>query len=97
MGINPILEDQKFLSVVTISHKKINIAKIRINSNELHSETGHWCIPKNPWVERVFHLCESMSLEDEHQFLLEYPTYTHISYEFHSIYYNTNLSKPIMS
>ena len=46
--INPNLKDQKYLSVVTSSWKKINIAKIRMNSHELHSETGCWSILKNP-------------------------------------------------
>ena len=44
--INPNLEDQKYLLVVTSSRKKINIAKIRMNSHELHSETKCWSIPK---------------------------------------------------
>ena len=43
--INPTLEDQKYLSILTSSKKKINIAKIRMNSHELHSETGHWTVP----------------------------------------------------
>ena len=64
------MEDQKYLSIVTISRKKINIVKIRTNSHELHSEIGHWSIPKTPWEERDFHLCESMSVEDENHFLL---------------------------
>ena len=38
--INPNLEDHKYLLVVTSSLKKINIDKIRMNSHELHSETG---------------------------------------------------------
>ena len=37
--INPKLEDQKYLSVVTSSQKKINLAKTKTNSHELHSET----------------------------------------------------------
>ena len=37
--IDPTPEDQKYLSVLTSSQKKINIAKIRTNSHELHSET----------------------------------------------------------
>jgi len=36
--INPNLEDQKYLSTLISSKKKINIAKIRTNSHELHSE-----------------------------------------------------------
>ena len=55
--INSNLEYQKYLSVVTSSWNKINIDKIRTNSHELHSEAGHWSIPKTPWAERVFHLC----------------------------------------
>ena len=55
--IDPNLEDQKYLSLVTNSRKKINIAKIRMNFHELHSETGRWSIPKTPWAERV---CQSV-------------------------------------
>ena len=44
--INPNLEDHKYLSIVTSSHKKTNVAKIRMNSDELHSEIGHFSIPK---------------------------------------------------
>ena len=86
------MEDQKYLSVLTSSQKKINIAKIRTNSHELgtnshelHSEMWIWSIPKTPWVEKVFHLCEPMSVDDENHFLLECLAYTHIRYDFHSI------------
>ena len=51
--INPTLKDQKYLLVLTSSKKKINISKIRMNSHELHSEIGHWEIPKTSWVERI--------------------------------------------
>jgi len=37
--INPNLEDQKYIYVLTSSKKKNNITKIRRNSHELHSET----------------------------------------------------------
>ena len=67
--INSNLEDHKYLPVVTSSQNKINIAKIRTNSHEIHSETGCWSIPKTPWAERVCHLCESLSFEDENHFL----------------------------
>ena len=83
--INHNLEDHKYILEVTSSQEKINIVKIRTNSHELHSETGRWYIPKTPWEERVFHLCESMSIEDENHFLLECLAYTHIRHEFHNI------------
>ena len=76
--INTKLEYHKYLSVVTISWKKINITNIKINFHELHSETWSWFIPKTPWEERVCHLCESMSIDDENHFLLECLAYTHI-------------------
>jgi len=60
--INPTLEDQKYLSVLTSSKKKINIAKIRTNSHELHSEICRWEVLKTPWVERICHLCENINL-----------------------------------
>jgi hypothetical protein len=44
--VNPNLEDQNYLSVLKSAKKKINIAKIRTNSHELHSEIGHWTTPK---------------------------------------------------
>ena len=82
--INPNLEDQKYLLVVTRSQKKINISKIRTNSHELHSEAGCWSIPKTPWAERVFHLCESMDVGEENHFLLKCIAYAHIRSDFHS-------------
>ena len=89
--INPTLEDQKYLYVLTSSKKKTNIGKIRMNSHELHSETGRWTIPKTPWVERICHLCENMKIVDENHFILECPAYNHIRYQFHNIFCNTNL------
>ena len=44
--INPNLEDQSYLSVLPSVKKKINIANIRTNSYELHSETRRWSILK---------------------------------------------------
>ena len=38
--INPNQEDHKHISILTISKKKTNIAKIRMISRELCSETG---------------------------------------------------------
>ena len=87
---NPNLEVQKYLSLVTNSWKKINITKIKTNSHELHSKTGCWSIPKTPWAERVFHLCDFINIDDENHFLLECLPYTHIRSKFHSIWYNTN-------
>ena len=51
--INPTLEDQMYLCVLTSSKKKLNIANIRMNSHELHSETGHWTVPKTLWMEMI--------------------------------------------
>ena len=44
--INPTLKDKKYLCVLNSSKKKTNIAKIRTNSHELHSETGRWVVSK---------------------------------------------------
>ena len=55
-----------------------------MNSHELHSEIGHWTIPKTPWVERICHLCEN-------HFLVECPAYTHIRSQFHNLCCNTDL------
>jgi hypothetical protein len=45
--VNHNLEDQMYLSVVTSIKKIIDIAKIRTNFHELHSETQHWKSPKH--------------------------------------------------
>ena len=89
--INPTLEDQKYLFILTSSKKKIDIAKIRTNSHELHSETGRWVVPKTQWIERICHICENSSIEDENHFLLECPAYNHIRSKFHNLCYNTDL------
>jgi hypothetical protein len=46
--MNPNLEDKNYLSILPIVKKKINIAKMRTNSHELHNETQNWSIPKKP-------------------------------------------------
>ena len=40
--INHDLEDPQYLFVILSVKKKINIAKIRTNSHELHTEIRHW-------------------------------------------------------
>ena len=55
-----------------------------MNSHELHSETSSWVVPKTPWVEWIFHLCENMNTEDENHFLLECPEYNHIRAQYHN-------------
>ena len=62
-----------------------------MNSHELHSEIGHWEVPKTPCVERICHICENMNIDDENHFLLEFPTYTHVRFHFHNIFCNTDL------
>jgi hypothetical protein len=89
--INPNLEDQNYLSVFPSVKKKRSIGKIRINSHELHSENGHWSIPKTLWDERVCHFCDTKKVEDENHFLLDCPTYTHIRSHFQNINHTTNL------
>ena len=46
--INPILDNQNYLFVLTSTKKKMNIAGIRTNSHELRSETWRWFTPKIP-------------------------------------------------
>ena len=89
--INHTLEDRKYLFVLTSSKKTINIAKIRMNSHELHSETGRWIVPKTPWMERICHLSENRIIEDENHFLLECTAYTHIRSQIHNLCCNTDL------
>ena len=89
--INPNLEIQNYFYVLTSVKKKMNIAKIKTKSHELHSETGSWAVPKIPWMERICHLCENMNIEDENHFLLECFAYNHIRSQFHNLCCNTDL------
>jgi hypothetical protein len=45
--ISTKLEDHNYIFNVVNTIRKINIANIRTNYNELHSEIGHWIRPKN--------------------------------------------------
>jgi hypothetical protein len=89
--INLNLEYQNYLSILPSVKKKISIAKIRTNSHELHSEIGHWSIPKMSWDERACHICDTKKVEDEKHFLLDCLAYTHIRSHFQDIYHTTNL------
>jgi hypothetical protein len=89
--VNHILEYQKYLSILTSIRKRINIVKIGTNSHELHSEIGHWTIPKRQWHERICHLRDTQRVEDEKQFLLECPVYTKIRCQFQNICHNIDL------
>ena len=62
-----------------------------MNSHELHSEIGSWSIIKTPWDERVCHLCDTKKVEDEKNFLLDCPAYTHFRCHFQNICHTTNL------
>jgi hypothetical protein len=83
--INPNLEDQNYVFVMPSVKKKINIAKIRTNPHELHSESGCWSIPKTPWDETVCHHCDTKKVEDEKHFLLDCRSH------FQNIDHTTNL------
>ena len=89
--INPTLDNQTYLYVLSSHKKKMNIAKIRTNSHELRSETGRWFIPKTPWNDRICQLFHSKKVEDERHFLLDCPTLTHIRSQFSTICHTSNL------
>jgi hypothetical protein len=69
----------------------MNIAKIRKNSHELHSEIVHWTIPKTSWVERICHLYDTKRVEEEKHFLLKWFMHTHMRSQFQNKFYNTDL------
>jgi len=72
--VNPNL--QKYLCVLTSLKKRINIAIIRTNSHEIHSESGHCTISITPWHERIHHLCDTNKVGDENHLILDFPYYT---------------------
>jgi hypothetical protein len=84
--INPNLEDQNYLSVLSSVKKKINVAKIRTNSHKpgvgqfLKRHGMKECVP-----------CDTKKVEDEKNFLLDCRAYTHIRYHFQNICHTTNL------
>ena len=86
--INHNLEDQNYLFVLTSIKKKIHIAKIRMNSHELHREIGRRTFHKTSWAESIYHLCETMSIEDKKHFFLDCPIYTHTRSQFQKNSYN---------
>ena len=67
--INPNLESQNDLSILISSKKKINIAMIRTNIYQLHIKSRHSTTPTTTWNERICHLYECMSVDDENHFL----------------------------
>ena len=52
--INPTLDNQNYISMLTNTKKKMNIARIRTNSHEFRSETKRWSIPKTLWNDRIY-------------------------------------------
>ena len=57
--IIPNLEEKKYLSILISIKKKIIVARIKVNSHKIHSEIGHWTIPKMLWVKGIYHLCDA--------------------------------------
>jgi hypothetical protein len=68
--VNPNLEYQKYLFILTRINNKISIAKIWTNSYELYYETRRWTIPKMLWDEIICHLCDTKRLENEKELSL---------------------------
>ena len=57
--IKPNLDSQTYLFFLSNNKKKMNIAKIRTNSHELQSEIRWWSIPKTPWNDKIYQICDS--------------------------------------
>jgi len=69
--INPTLNNQNYLSILTSTKNKMNIARIRTNSHELRSDTRWWSTPKTPCDDRICQICDTKKVEDEKHFLLD--------------------------
>ena len=80
--INPNIEGQNYLCILTSLKKKIHIAKIRTNSHEVHSETWCWTFPKNKRAKRICNIYETLSVDDEIHFLPDWISYTHVRSQF---------------
>ena len=89
--INPTLDNQNYLSILTSTKKKMSIAKSRTNSRELWSETERWYTPKAPQDNRICQVCDTKKVEDEKHFLLNYLALAHIRSQFLIISHTSNL------
>ena len=89
--INPTLDNQNYFFMLTITKKKMNIARIRTNSHKLRSETRWWYIPKTPWSDRICQICNTNKVEYEKHFLLECPSLSHICSQFPNICHTSNI------
>lgn len=89
--INPTLNNQNYLSVLTSTKKKMNISRIRTNSHELRSETEWWSTPKTPWDDRICQICDTKKVEDETHFPVDCLNLTHIHFQFPIISHTSNL------
>jgi hypothetical protein len=89
--INPNLEDQKDLFVITSVKKKNNIAKTITNSHEIHSEIGHYTIPKTLWDEKIVNFVILIRWGMK-IFSLRMPHVQHIKSQFQNIFHDINVS-----
>lgn len=69
----------------------MNIARIKTNSHEFHSETERWSTAKTPWNDRIYQICDAKKVEDENQFLLDFLALTHIHSQFPNIGHTSNI------
>lgn len=96
--INPTLDNHNYLSMLTSTKNKMDIARIITNSHELWSETWEWSTPKTPWDDRIFQICDTKKVEDEKNFIFDCPVLAHICSHFPIINHTSNLfdflSKP---
>ena len=69
--INPTVDNHNYLSMLTSTKIKMNIARIRTKSRELQSETKKSSTPNTPQDDRIFQICNTKKVEDENKFLLD--------------------------
>lgn len=73
--INPNLEVRKYLFVLTCIKKKINFAKMRMNSHKPHYKTRHWEIPKLPLVKEfvIFMTLRELRIKNNFSYSVVHP------------------------
>ena len=79
--VNPNIEDQRYLFILVSIKKKINIVKIKTNSQEIHYETCRHTILKTRW-ERIFLLYDTKKVEDENPILKKCLEYAYVRVHF---------------
>ena len=84
--LQPEYEYAQYLSSVICFSSRRLISRFRCGCHGLHVDTGRFDSQKLPREDRVCHVCQSSSVEDEHHFLFDCSVYAHIRDTFADLF-----------